>query len=570
MSQHYAKSALQFITPVLLVKLTKQEDSDEWNPAKAASVCLILLSNCCNNDILQYVLPFIDENIQSSEWRLRDAAVMAFGSVVGGLKDETLVLLIDQAMPTLIERMYDNVVAVKDTTAWTLNRICEIRPAAALNDKYFKPLMDCLLNALTAESSVAASVCYAFTSLAEAAFKAAKPRDSEYPDTSMMSEYFNVIIQNLLQNSDRVDALQHNLRTAAYEGLMVMIKNAPNDCYPSVQQITMVVLDRLEKVLTLDSQISIQVDKAQYYDLQSLLCATLQAILKRITPEDAPKISDSIMTALLTMFSSSSGKEGGIQEDALMTAGYLAEALNGEFLKYMDAFKNYLCMGLKNRSDHKVCGTALGVVSDICRALKSDILPYCDEFMTLLVENLQDSTIDQSIKPQIFWVFGDIALVIGPDFMKYLDIVMTMLSQASQVPMDHSDLDKRDHLNRLRESILEAYTGIVQGFKGDQRKPRQELSYVQPYVQDIINFMIVIAEEPMHTDNQVATVAGLVGDLCQGFGPPTLQLLDVPPIMSILQAGKRSNLERVVSTVNWASKELRELKKAISQAVASW
>ncbi|XP_077300767.1 importin subunit beta Fs(2)Ket isoform X2 [Arctopsyche grandis] len=568
-SRHYARSALEYITPVLLHKLTKQEDSDEWNPPKAASVCLILLSNCCSNDVLPFVLPFIDENIQSSEWRLRDAAVMAFGSVLGGLKTETLIPLIDQAMPTLIERMYDNVVAIKDTAAWTLNRVCEVCPEAALNEKYFKPLMECLLNGLTGEPSVAATVCFVITCLSEAAFKASKPNDMDFPDTSIMSEYFNFTIQQLLQNSDRADASQHNLRTAAYEALMVMVKNAPNDCYSTVQQITMVILDRLQKVLQMDNHISCQSDRNQYYDLQSLLCATLQSILKRITPEDAPKISDAVMGALLTMLSSSSGKEGGIQEDALMTAGYLAEALNDKFLKYMDSFKDYLYLGLKNRSDHKVCGTAVGLVGDICRAIKNNVLPYCDEFMTLLLENLQDSTIDQSIKPQIFWVFGDIALVIGPEFMKYLDIVMKMLLQASQVPMVHTDIDRRDHLNRLRESILEAYTGIIQGFKGDERKPRAEISLVQPYVPDIIHFMIVIAEEPMHTDNQVAIIAGLVGDLCQGFGPPSLQLLDVQPIINILQQGKRSGQDRIVSTVNWASKELRELKKSISQAVAS-
>lgn len=31
-----------------------------------------------------------------------------------------------------------------------------------------------------------------------------------------------------------------------------------------------------------------------------------------------------------------------------------------------------------------------------------------------------------------------------------------------------SDFDMVDYLNELRESCLEAYTGIVQGLKGDQ------------------------------------------------------------------------------------------------------
>ena len=50
-----------------------------------------------------------------------------------------------------------------------------------------------------------------------------------------------------------------------------------------------------------------------------------QSVLRKVTPEDAPKISDPIMTALLQMLSSSSGKSGGVQEDALLAVSTLVE-----------------------------------------------------------------------------------------------------------------------------------------------------------------------------------------------------------------------------------------------------
>lgn len=36
----------------------------------------------------------------------------------------------------------------------------------------------------------------------------------------------------------------------------------------------------------------------------------------------------------------------------------------------------------------QVCLAAVGLVCDLCRALTSNILPYCDEIMQLLLENL--------------------------------------------------------------------------------------------------------------------------------------------------------------------------------------
>ncbi len=50
-----------------------------------------------------------------------------------------------------------------------------------------------------------------------------------------------------------------------------------------------------------------------------------QSVLRKVTPEDAPKISDQIMTALLQMFQMTTGKAGGVQEDALYAVSTLME-----------------------------------------------------------------------------------------------------------------------------------------------------------------------------------------------------------------------------------------------------
>lgn len=54
-------------------------------------------------------------------------------------------------------------------------------------------------------------------------------------------------------------------------------------------------------------------------------CCLLQSVLRKVTPEDAPKISDQIMTALLSMFQNTSGKAGSVQEDALLAVSTLIE-----------------------------------------------------------------------------------------------------------------------------------------------------------------------------------------------------------------------------------------------------
>lgn len=65
-----------------------------------------------------------------------------------------------QAMHTLINLMKDPSVVVRDTTAWTMGRICELLPEAAINDDYLAPLLQCLIEGLGAEPRVASNVCW--------------------------------------------------------------------------------------------------------------------------------------------------------------------------------------------------------------------------------------------------------------------------------------------------------------------------------------------------------------------------------------------------------------------------
>lgn len=145
----------------------------------------------------------------------------------------------------------------------------------------------------------------------------------------------------------------------------------------------------------------------------------------------------------------------------------------------------FLFPALKAHEDTQLCTVAVGIIGDISRALGAQSAQYANDFMTILVENLQSDVLNRNVKISILSCFGDIGLAIGPAFEPYLNTTMSVLSQAGQVEPNpvspyfnivvrgvtltlicfQLDYDLVDYVGQLREGILEAYIGIVTGLK---------------------------------------------------------------------------------------------------------
>lgn len=169
-SQHFARIALPEVLPVVLSLLMRQEEDateDEWNVSMAAGTCLALLAQAVGDGIVTPIIPFVESHIKSSEWRQREAAVMAFGSILDGPEEKLLLPLVSQALPTIIDMMQDPHVHVKDSTAWTLGRICDVLIQTINPDAHLPNLVTALVQGLQDNPRVVSNCCWGLMNLAE-------------------------------------------------------------------------------------------------------------------------------------------------------------------------------------------------------------------------------------------------------------------------------------------------------------------------------------------------------------------------------------------------------------------
>lgn len=187
--------------PVLLQLLTHQEedaDEDEWNISMAAGTCIGLLAQAVADTIVPAIIPFIEANIRHQDWHHREAAVMTFGSIMEGPDPNVLTPLVNQAFPILIDMMNDTNPHVKDTTAWTLGRICDLLVTTIKPDVHLHPLISALVNGLQDNPRIVANCCWALMNLADQ-LGYSEGDDPQTAGTGLLSPYFDGVIQALLR-----------------------------------------------------------------------------------------------------------------------------------------------------------------------------------------------------------------------------------------------------------------------------------------------------------------------------------------------------------------------------------
>lgn len=237
----------------------------------------------------------------------------------------------------------------------------------------------------------------------------------------------------------------------------------------------------MENLLNVHNQLVGSDDKNSWNELQGNCCSVtqvsrvwalwslvlievFQAIIRKVEKAILP-VADRIMTIVLGLLANSA-KDAAVAEDAFMTISTLVIAIEQDFEKYVGHTMGYIQAALSTLDEFQVFTSAVGVTGDIARAIHKSIAPYCNDLLSALLAALASPVLHRTAKPTVVAVFGDIAIALGQDFTQYLDSVMGMLSQAGQVKADaSSDLAMQDFVWAMRESITEAFTGILSGFR---------------------------------------------------------------------------------------------------------
>ena len=554
--QYIMQKVCPNLVPVILEtfdKMDEDEDDSDQRISISGHLFLEKMSLCVGNHVVSVVLPYVQKNIQSTNWCLRDGAVSAFGFILDGPSEAVLSPYIQQAFPTLIQLTQDQNEHVAVSALWTVAKVCEFHKAA-IPPASIQPLIGSIISALERESPrVQGKACLAVHNLAAACDEAA-----DLP-TNLLSAFFDQVLRKILHvaasyaNNDQHTEVLLN----AYEAANMMIQNSAVDVLPTVRLILDEALARLEGTMQGNMGLTSQQKMALHGYLAALIGTCIQKF-EGTQVDDA--LADRTMGALLQVCSDTNSSA---LQDAYMSIGFMIDRLEDRYLRYAPTVVPYVFAALEKQDDYATCYTAVGVFGDMCRAIGDKIAPYCDSLMEKLFALLQSSTVAKVVKPHVISLFSDVAMAIETHFERYAVVVMGILGKAvdsAKLSKDRCDEDHDEFVYTIRESIMEAYTGIIIGLADANKQ-----DMISAHVEKIMTFVIECCtpeDDLNRPDNLHKTAIGVLGDLCKAYGAKIAQPMSHQAIQAVVQKALISENTEVSSTARWVHQIFQQMQIA--------
>lgn len=156
------------------------DPEDEWNLRKCSAAALDLLANSFPEKIFHISLPYLKTNLQSSEWPMREAAVLAFGALADGC-EAVVSPYLPELIPFLITLLQDKEPVVRKITCWALGRYVKWvvhleKTSPQLMSQYLETIIESLLKSMQDRNkAVQEGAASAFSALEETAGQRLEP-----------------------------------------------------------------------------------------------------------------------------------------------------------------------------------------------------------------------------------------------------------------------------------------------------------------------------------------------------------------------------------------------------------
>jgi hypothetical protein len=343
------------------------------------------MSQCADYGLIEDVINYVSLNINSnddnqSKLLKREAAILAFGAILETTHSNQMKSIVASSVNAILGYLLDNnnISSLKETTAWTIEKIAELYGEIFLDDlQQFSNFYETLLNLLTVSSKKV--VCYLLNGIH---FLARNFKPQEGQNSNVLSHYMKGSLDLLLQLAIMKGSYdtEHNVAMNCFFTIGSLIENsAPDTRYVITEffgKLITAFQDTLKQELFESNEIR--------FAYQGYIASCIEACLLCGNLELNASDGSTVLHLIIQTFK----ERQLVYEEGLMAASSLAGQTvesNAEFVKL---FGPFLIYGLKQIKDTGLCRTAIHSTGDLIRALQKAFDNYIDQIIPLVLEIL--------------------------------------------------------------------------------------------------------------------------------------------------------------------------------------
>lgn len=513
----YMNAAVNDLIVLLLENMHRvQSEEDEWDINKACASVLTVLTQVTEDKVMDPCLEFIEKNIMSNVWQMRQAALMVIGSVVEG-PSAMKISPIGKSIPVIVQLLRDENVFLKQSAAWTLSKMAKHQYKLMTSPTTFSQVLPALLETLNQSPKIACHVCWALINLIE------KSSEIKLFKTGIFEHVFSGLINSAMRSDSAHQ--ENNLQLAAFMALSTLIQKCSEDCVPHIEQNITNFIVLLKQHASLPSQDL----------LQNSLFDVISASFFRARPgyvsEDQAK---AFIEALTEVFNN----RNGVVEEGIMAIGSLAGNLNDRFISFLPAVGPFISFTLQKQDSEALCNAVTMLIGDIARALGDSTKPYVADFMQPLMANLRSDKTYAKVKVQSISSLCDVVAACkestGPFLGDLISLIRDAATASVSVVKEEENPDLYEYLRDLREAIVEFYENFVQGLTTCA-------DIVAQLAPEIMNYCMQVSQDKFRPRSIIhRCTLGIICDLCRFNGSRLRDILKVPAVQTYVQRYRTS------------------------------
>lgn len=541
------------LLPIFLSNLlTKQYISDEWTISQASSFLLGTFSTCCEYELIQKVIDFIGQNIQSTDLDLRHSALLAFSSILETVHHNNLIDIVKNSLTIIVSYLTDESSPdhIKDVSAYVIERIAKYYGNEIAEDKNtYEKLFNLIVDSM---KKYKRKIVVRFCNILHFLIRAVKWEEGQ--NTNILSSLISKTLSELITLAFAGGSYnaENNVALSCFYALGTLVERAATDTATILKVIFSKLIEAFESTLNPKNFPNEEMREAY----QSYISTSMSTFLvgRQMEEQQIKKLYQLIILSFQ--------QKKKVYDQGITAIGGIAHSMGTQFDEFMTEFCPYLILSLRSTGDVSLCHAGILCTSDIIVSLKTSFGKYIEQLLPLIIQILSDNDIDKSLKPISFLCISDLFYSCPKDVSPYFNNIMNLIGTALKAAIIftplNDDIDTFEYFKRLREHLIETISCIFFAIQELHR----EMDFT-PFVQPIMEFINKVNSPEYNPSYELVKGSiGLIGDLCNIYKGAMKNMLDTNIIQGMVAIIKKIPKEEDQNQMNlliaWVEKTITE------------